>query len=121
MSSSPKNPHIRVLIIGAYGFLGHHVTNYLVNKHYQVHLAVKSSSKPPKSIINLNLPVSFTDAPDFIDQMGDLKLDVVLYTAVHYGKNNIKDDVWECNVYLPLRILEKVGNEKLLFVQILKF
>lgn len=116
MSSSPKNPHIRVLIIGAYGFLGQHVTNYLVNKHYQVHLAVKSSSKVPKAINNLKLPVSFTDALDFINQLGDLKFDVVIYTAVHYGRNNLKDDVWESNVNLPLRILEKIGNEKLLFI-----
>ena len=116
MSSSPKNPQTRVLIVGAYGFLGQHVTNYFVNKDYHVHLAVKSSSKVPKALVNFKPIVSFTDAPDFIDKLDDLMFDVVIYTAVHYGKNRNKDDVWECNVHLPLRILEKVGNEKLLFI-----
>jgi len=116
MSNSSKHPKTRVFIVGAYGFLGQHVTNYFVHKGYHVHLAVKSSSKAPKAIKDLKLPLSFTDAPDFIDHLDDLMFDIVIYTAVDYGKNKIKDDVWECNVYLPLRIVEKVGNEKLLFI-----
>jgi len=71
MSSSPKNPKTRLLIVGAYGFLGQHVTNYFVNKDYHVHLAVKSSSKPPKSIINLNLLTSFTDQSSVFDLLNN--------------------------------------------------
>ena len=64
----------------------------------------------------MNLPVFYSDRPDLLDQIDNLKFDVVLNASVDYGKNNNKKQVWECNVNLPLRILKKVGNEKLLFV-----
>ena len=67
MSSSPKNPKTRLLIVGAYGFLGQHVTNYFVNKSYHVNLAVKSSSKVLKVLINLKPVVSFTDQSSVFD------------------------------------------------------
>jgi len=110
------NPKSKILVIGAYGFLGKHITNYFFKKGHKLFLVVKSTSYIPVEISNLNLPVFYSDRPDLLDQIDNLKFDVVLNASVDYGKNNNKKEVWECNVNLPLRILKKVGNEKLLFV-----
>lgn len=116
MSSENQNNKPKILIIGAYGFLGQHFTKYCLKKDYLVYIGVKSTSKKPLDFSGTPIDTYYTDTNNFIDEIGQNSFEVVVYAAVNYGKNSTENELRHANVELPLKILSGLKKKEILFV-----
>lgn len=105
----------KALILGGYGFLGHHLIHALEGL-YEVYVAIKSTTTPPKSITNKKFNVLKVDSPLFYSNLSELKFDFIINAAVNYGKNSSQKQVWESNVDFPLDVLNSTIHSDLVFI-----
>ena len=66
MSSENQNNKPKILIIGAYGFLGQHFAKYCLKKDNLVSIGVKSTSKKPLDFSVTPIDTYYTDTSNFI-------------------------------------------------------
>lgn len=99
-----KSDKKTILIIGAYGFLGHHLLTKLSFTH-QVVIAVKSSSIMPQILAAYNFETYYVDSTSFLSDLKKHNFDCVINAAVDYGRKSSPDKVWASNVLLPQAIL----------------
>ena len=104
-----------ILIIGAYGFLGHHLLIKFSPIH-QVVIAVKSTSIMPKVLAAYNFETFYVDSTLFLSDLKRYNFDCVINAAVDYGRKSSPDKVWENNVILPQTILEATLHKNLVFI-----
>ena len=108
-----QNP--KILIVGAFGFLGQHATKFFSDEGYDIYVAVKSTTKLPILLEKLNFEVVYTDQDFFFKKIQQINFEAILYTAVLYGKSN-DEKVRHCNVEFPIKILNRFKGVKPLFL-----
>lgn len=104
-----------ILIIGGYGFLGHHLLLDLAQNH-QVVIAIKSSSISPKVLNTINFIKYYVDSPSFLSDLKNHHFDCVINAAVNYGRKSTPEEIWATNVNLPRTILEATSHKDFLFI-----
>ena len=108
-----QNP--KILIVGAFGFLGQHATKYFSDEGYDIYVAVKSTTKLPIQLEKLNFEVVYTDQDYFFKKIQQIDFVAILYAAVLYGKSN-DEKVRHCNVEFPIKIINRLREVKPLFL-----
>ena len=105
----------KILIVGAFGFLGQHATKYFIDEGYDIYVAVKSTTKLPILLEKLNFEVVYTDQDYFFKKIQQIDFVAILYAAVLYGKSDY-EKVRHCNVEFPIEILNTFKEVKPLFL-----
>lgn len=108
-----KNP--KILIVGAFGFLGQHATKYFIDEGYDIYVAVKSTTELPIQLEKLNFEVVYTDQDCFFKKIQQIDFVAILFAAVLYGKSD-HEKVRHCNVEFPVEILNTFREVKPLFL-----
>ncbi len=103
----------KVLITGGTGYLGSNIINSLKDKYEFVLLKRKTSNL--SRVLSINEFQAY-DIEDFnLEILNELKIDVLLHCATHYGRKDIDSvNTIESNLLLPLRLLSifrKAGQE----------
>lgn len=100
---------MKILITGATGFLGSHLTRALVNEGYQI-IILKRSFSDTWRISDLLSKVEIFNSDNSILEKAFIEygpIDVVIHTATRYDRNGEKfSDLLQSNVLFPLRLLE---------------
>lgn len=96
-----------ILIVGAYGFLGSHITLSSLSENYEIILLIKKSSKShriPASIFSKTKVYYFDDIKlDELYQKNEIS--TTIFSAVKYD-SPLKYEIYETNFLLPLRLIE---------------
>lgn len=99
----------RILISGATGFLGSHISKALLTAGYEV-VALKRKSSSLSRVESIVTEIDFFDLDglDFDEMFRNLgKTDVIIHTATCYGRNNESvSEIFSANTELPLRLLD---------------
>lgn len=97
-----------ILLTGATGFLGSHLLKELIKKKYKV-VILKRSTSDLRRIKHLlkKIKTYDVDKQDIEKAFEDQKINIVIHTAVNYGRNNDSIlDVVESNLVYSLKILD---------------
>lgn len=97
-----------VLITGATGFLGSHITEKFVNNGHRVIILRRSFSDTWRIKHLLSKVICYdVDKIPLERPFKEYKIDVIIHTATKYGrKGESIEEVIEANLYFPLKILE---------------
>ncbi len=97
-----------VLLTGATGFLGSHLLAALVNEGYQLVILKRSTSDTWRIGHLLESVIAYdVDKRPIKTAFEKQKIDVVIHTACHYGRNqDPMSDIVESNLMFALRVLE---------------
>ncbi len=97
-----------ILLTGATGFLGSHLLENLLLSGYKVVILKRSTSNTYRIENLLNQCISYdVDVQPLELAFEEQKIDVVLHTACHYGRNdNLIHQVVESNLMFGLQILD---------------
>lgn len=100
-----------ILLTGATGFLGSHILKslYLQEKKYDL-IVIKRSSSSLDKIKHIGSKVKFynIDQTDLSEIFNDNKIDIIIHTAVEYGKSTKAcSSILETNLMFPIAILEE--------------
>lgn len=74
---------MKVLITGANGFLGQHLTLYLAGKGYEIFACSRGESRIPDKISFTYCSIDLTDQPAVAELIADIKPDVLIHTAAN--------------------------------------
>jgi len=107
---------MKILIIGAYGFLGTHILKELLqNSVYDIHVLVKESSEP-----KFNLKGSYTKhiygSIGLNKALKAKKIEVIINCSVCYGKYENSSLVYKTNFILPTEIIELLNDSIKVFI-----
>ncbi len=105
---------MKVLITGANGYLGSHITNMFIENNADVTIVVRKSSDLNKISKLLNkINILYLDDLDFFLKVKKVKIDILINAIVDYGREGLQYySQIETNVLLPFKILDSVGKEK---------
>ena len=107
----------KLLLVGATGYLGKRILNHFLTEGYEVTIItnclsnLKSINEFLGNVRNLN-----SDRDDFDDRLNEQRYDVFISAAVDYGKVTNSTNVINCNVILPLKIIESIKYKSSLLV-----
>lgn len=107
----------KLLLAGATGYLGKRILYHFLSVGYEVTIVTNDSSNLQSInellgfIRNLNM-----EKEDFPDRLNETKYDVFISAAVDYGKVKNSTVVIDCNVILPLKIIESIKDKSSLLV-----
>jgi nucleoside-diphosphate-sugar epimerase len=109
---------MKLLVTGATGFLGSHLTRFLLSKGYEIIIVKRSFSNTSRIDSILSSVVSYDmDKVALESIFNEHKIDIVIHTATNYGKLNSNfSDVIEANVVFPLRLLELLAVKGKAFI-----
>ena len=96
-----------MLITGANGFLGQHLTLYLADKGYDIYACSRGESRIPSKVPYTYFPVDLTDSPAVAQLVAAVKPDVLVHTAA-----NSKPD--DCHINRESCLLQNVEATKYL-------
>ena len=99
---------MKILLTGATGFLGSHLTRALVEKKYTV-IGLKRRTSDVSRLSDLEKAVTFFDVEDSLDHLFEShpNIDMVIHVATNYGnQGEALSEILMANVILPLRIME---------------
>lgn len=106
---------MRILITGATGFLGSHLTKALINEDYEIAILKRSYSNTwrisgiLKDVKTFNIDTCSIDEP--FKECG--QFDVVIHTATEYGRSGEAfSQLLQSNVSFPLKLLETAISYK---------
>ncbi len=102
-----------ILFIGKDGFLGSHLLNSFKSSNNLLLYGVKSM---PRKLIANNIKSYYLTNLDNINKLSKINIDIVINTAVVYGKNNKNSKLWETNVKMPLMLTRIVKNPECIFI-----
>ncbi len=98
-----------ILVVGGTGFLGSHLSLKLLEKDYQVSIFKRKGS----SLKRVNTQEESFHYIDDIDQLSRT-FDAVFLLATSYGRHGeSREEIFNTNIDLPLRILNKIFHERL--------
>jgi nucleoside-diphosphate-sugar epimerase len=105
---------LKVLITGANGYLGSHITNMFIVNKADVTIVVRKGSDLDKISQSLNkMNILYLDDSDFFLKLNKLKIDILINAIVDYGRENLQYySQIHTNVLLPFKILNLVRKEK---------
>jgi len=99
-----------ILVTGANGFLGSHLLRKLIEKGYKPIAYLRHSSDIRRIESLQGRYVPFITAQNSEREIDELfksnKIDAILHTATHYGRNSSLSDVINTNVVFPLTLIE---------------
>ena len=106
-----------LLLAGSTGYLGKHILIFFLKEGYQISIIVNSESKLYK-IENLLSQVKIINIEDvdFHKKINECKFDMFISAAVDYGYITTNSSVIDCNIKLPMKIIESIENKKELMV-----
>jgi nucleoside-diphosphate-sugar epimerase len=105
---------LNVLITGANGYLGSHITNMFTENKADVTIVVRKGSDLDKIAKSLNkINILYLDDSDFFLKINKLKIDILINAIVDYGRKDLQyySQIYT-NVLLPFKILNLVRKEK---------
>ena len=105
---------MNVLITGANGYLGSHITNMFTKNKADVTIVVRKGSDLDKIAKSLNkINILYLDDSDFFLKINKLKIDILINAIVDYGRKDLQyySQIYT-NVLLPFKILNLVRKEK---------
>ncbi len=99
---------MKILLTGATGFLGSHMLRYFLNKGHEMIILKRSTSDTWRVSDLLNKVKCYDIDSGELERVfkENPKLDVILHTAVSYGKKSSFSDLLITNIYFPMRLLE---------------
>jgi len=108
---------MKVLIIGAYGFLGNHILNKLLKEDlYDIHILIKPESKSRFGNHENLCKKHFYGSDNFLKILSEENFEVVINCSVYYGKNEDQNQVYETNFLFPTKIIAQLQNSLKLFI-----
>lgn len=106
-----------LLLAGATGYLGNHILRFFKKEGYHISIIINSQTKLFKINYLLNSVniINFDDVK-FHEKINKCKFDVFINAAVDYGYSSKNSSVLNCNVLLPLKIIDSIEDRRNLVV-----
>ncbi len=98
----------KILLTGATGFLGSHILKSLINEGKEVVILIRESSSLNR--INISESFSIFKTDEYFSNIDELfqlySIDTIIHVATEYGRKTGYSSVLNCNVFLPIRLIE---------------
>ncbi|EDY0354826.1 CDP-paratose synthase [Salmonella enterica subsp. enterica serovar Javiana] len=102
---------MKILIMGAFGFLGSRLTSYFESRHTVIGLARKRNNE---ATIN---NIIYTTENNWIEKIVEFKPNIIINTIACYGRHNEPATALiESNILMPIRVLESISSLDAVFI-----
>lgn len=103
----------RILITGGTGFIGFHLTKYLLDKGYQVRLLVRKDSPNLMKLEGLDVSLAYGDICDFDSIVSAFEnIDIVFHCAAYVSDWGKKEQYVDINIAGTKNVLEACVKQK---------
>ncbi|ELX5509154.1 CDP-paratose synthase [Salmonella enterica] len=102
---------MKILIMGAFGFLGSRLTSYFESRHTVIGLARKRNNE---ATIN---NIIYTTENNWIEKIVEFNPNIIINTIACYGRHNEPATALiESNILMPIRVLESISSLDAVFI-----
>ncbi|EBV3163712.1 TPA: CDP-paratose synthase [Salmonella enterica subsp. enterica serovar Typhi str. AG3] len=102
---------MKILIMGAFGFLGSRLTSYFESRHTVIGLARKRNNA---ATIN---NIIYTTENNWIEKIVEFEPNIIINTIACYGRHNEPATALiESNILMPIRVLESISSLDAVFI-----
>ncbi|EGM1800629.1 CDP-paratose synthase [Salmonella enterica subsp. enterica serovar Dublin] len=102
---------MKILIMGAFGFLGSRLTSYFESRHTVIGLARKRNNE---ATIN---NIIYTTENNWIEKIVEFEPNIIINTIACYGRHNEPATALiESNILMPIRVLESISSFDAVFI-----
>ncbi|EAV6156613.1 CDP-paratose synthase [Salmonella enterica] len=102
---------MKILIMGAFGFLGSRLTSYFESRHTVIGLARKRNNE---ATIN---NIIYTTENNWIEKIVEFEPNIIINTIACYGRHNEPATALiESNIIMPIRVLESISSLDAVFI-----
>ncbi|EBG5321777.1 CDP-paratose synthase [Salmonella enterica] len=102
---------MKILIMGAFGFLGSRLTSYFESRHTVVGLARKRNNE---ATIN---NIIYTTENNWIEKIVEFEPNIIINTIACYGRHNEPATALiESNILMPIKVLESISSLDAVFI-----
>ncbi|HAB1356809.1 TPA_asm: CDP-paratose synthase [Salmonella enterica subsp. enterica serovar Enteritidis] len=102
---------MKILIMGAFGFLGSRLTSYFESRHTVIGLARKRNNE---ATIN---NIIYTTENNWIEKIEEFEPNIIINTIACYGRHNEPATALiESNILMPIRVLESISSLDAVFI-----
>ncbi|EDK2915888.1 CDP-paratose synthase [Salmonella enterica subsp. enterica serovar Enteritidis] len=102
---------MKILIMGAFGFLGSRLTSYFESRHTVIGLARKRNNE---ATIN---NIIYTTENNWIEKIVEFEPNIIINTIACYGRHNEPATaIIESNILMPIRVLESISSLDAVFI-----
>ncbi|EHG7018215.1 CDP-paratose synthase [Salmonella enterica subsp. enterica serovar Rough:-] len=102
---------MKILIMGAFGFLGSRLTSYFESRHTVIGLARKRNNE---ATIN---NIIYTTENNWIEKIVEFEPNIIINTIACYGRHNEPATALiESNILMPVRVLESISSLDAVFI-----
>lgn len=107
----PLYDFMKILIMGAFGFLGSRLTSYFESRHTVIGLARKRNNE---ATIN---NIIYTTENNWIEKIVEFEPNIIINTIACYGRHNEPATALiESNILMPIRVLESISSFDAVFI-----
>lgn len=107
----PLYDFMKILIMGAFGFLGSRLTSYFESRHTVIGLARKRNNA---ATIN---NIIYTTENNWIEKIVEFEPNIIINTIACYGRHNEPATALiESNILMPIRVLESISSLDAVFI-----
>lgn len=107
---------MKILLIGAYGFLGNHLLKGLLQENeYKIHILIKQQTIQRFSVKGL-YNVHYYGEKNYLEKLKKEKIEIVINCSVSYRTNKDKNLINEINFLLPSMIIDQLKNTLKMFI-----
>lgn len=107
----PLYDFMKILIMGAFGFLGSRLTSYFESRHTVIGLARKRNNE---ATIN---NIIYTTENNWIEKILEFEPNIIINTIACYGRHNEPATALiESNILMPIRVLESISSLDAVFI-----
>ncbi|HAB3308614.1 TPA_asm: CDP-paratose synthase [Salmonella enterica subsp. enterica serovar Enteritidis] len=102
---------MKILIMGAFGFLGSRLTSYFESRHTVIGLARKRNNE---ATIN---NIIYSTENNWIEKIVEFEPNIIINTIACYGRHNEPATALiESNILMPIRVLESISSLDAVFI-----
>ncbi|ECU1592621.1 CDP-paratose synthase [Salmonella enterica subsp. enterica serovar Enteritidis] len=102
---------MKIIIMGAFGFLGSRLTSYFESRHTVIGLARKRNNE---ATIN---NIIYTTENNWIEKIVEFEPNIIINTIACYGRHNEPATALiESNILMPIRVLESISSLDAVFI-----
>ncbi|AYB87918.1 CDP-paratose synthase [Salmonella enterica subsp. enterica serovar Elomrane] len=102
---------MKILIMGAFGFLGSRLTSYFESRHTVIGLARKRNNE---ATIN---NIIYTTENNWIEKIVEFEPNIIINTIACYGRHNEPATALiESNILMPIKVLESISSLDAVFI-----